>query len=50
MAIQSYISGLGFNVPDKVMKNDELSEYMDTSDEWIQERSGIKERRVVERY
>ena len=49
MAIQSYISGLGFNVPDKVMKNHELSDYMDTSDEWIQERSGIKERRVVER-
>ena len=30
------------------MKNDELSKYMDTSDEWISERSGIKERRVVD--
>ena len=47
MLKQSYISGLGFNVPDKVMKNEDLSEFMDTSDEWIYERSGIKERRVV---
>ena len=45
----SFISGLGHNLPDKVMKNEELSNYMDTSDEWITERSGIKERRVVER-
>ena len=44
---QSYISGLGFNVPDKIIKNQDLSKYMDTSDEWIYERSGIKERRSV---
>ena len=44
---QSYISGLGFNVPDKIMKNEDLAKFMDTSDEWIYERSGIKERRVV---
>ena len=36
---QSYISGIGYNLPDKIMKNDELSKYMDTSDQWIQERS-----------
>ena len=48
MIRNSYISGVGFNLPDKIMKNDELSKYMDTSDEWITERSGIKERRVVE--
>ena len=47
---QSYISGIGYNLPDKIMKNDELSKYMDTSDQWIQERSGIKERRVVEHH
>jgi len=45
----SYISGVGHNLPEKVMKNEELSNYMDTSDEWITERSGIKERRVVDR-
>ena len=50
MVRNSYISGIGFNLPDKIMKNDELSNYMDTSDEWITERSGIKERRVVDRH
>ncbi len=49
MSRKSYISGVGYNLPDKIMKNEELSNYMDTSDEWISERSGIKERRVVER-
>jgi 3-oxoacyl-[acyl-carrier-protein] synthase-3 len=42
------ISGTGFFVPSKVMTNDDLSQFMDTSDEWIQERTGIKERRYVE--
>ncbi len=42
------ISGTGFYVPPKVMTNDDLSQFMDTSDEWIQERTGIKERRYVE--
>ena len=42
------ISGTGFFVPPKVMTNHDLSQLMDTSDEWIQERTGIKERRYVE--
>jgi len=42
------ISGTGFFVPPKVMTNHELSQYMDTDDEWILERTGIKERRYVE--
>ena len=41
----SRIKGLGFYVPDNVVTNDDLSKLMDTSDEWIQERTGIKERR-----
>ena len=49
MLKNSYISGLGMNVPDNVIKNSDLSQYMDTSDEWIYERSGIKERRAVDR-
>ncbi len=49
MSRKSFISGLGYNLPEKIMKNEELSNYMDTSDEWISERSGIKERRVVDR-
>ena len=43
----SKIIGLGKYVPDNVVTNDDLSKIMDTSDEWIQERTGIKERRWV---
>ena len=43
----SRITGLGYYVPDNVVTNDDLSKVMDTSDEWIQERTGIKERRHV---
>ena len=44
----SKITGLGFYVPDNVVTNDDLSKLMDTNDEWIQERTGIKERRWIE--
>lgn len=47
MNYNAFISGTGFNVPDQVITNDELSKYMDTSDKWIIERTGIKERRYV---
>jgi 3-oxoacyl-[acyl-carrier-protein] synthase-3 len=36
-------------VPDNVVTNNDLLKYMDTSDEWIQERTGIKERRYADR-
>ena len=42
------IIGTGFFVPERVVTNEELTQYMDTSDEWIRERSGIAERRWVE--
>ena len=41
------ITGLGTNVPAKVMTNDDLTRYVDTSDEWIRERTGIRERRIA---
>jgi len=41
----SKIIGLGHYVPENIVTNDDLSKIMDTSDEWIQERTGIKERR-----
>ena len=41
------ISGLGCKVPDRVVTNDELSQHVDTSDEWIIERTGIRERRIA---
>ncbi|MBR9914537.1 MAG: ketoacyl-ACP synthase III [Algicola sp.] len=43
----SKIIGLGHYVPDNVVTNDDLSKMMETSDEWIQERTGIQERRWV---
>jgi len=45
----SRISGLGYYVPENVVTNDDLAKIMDTSDEWIQERTGIKERRHIVR-
>ena len=38
---------MGFFVPENVVTNDDLTKMMDTSDEWIQERTGIKERRWI---
>lgn len=43
----SKITGMGHYVPDNIVTNDDLSKIMDTTDEWIQERTGIKERRWV---
>jgi len=43
----SKISGLGYYVPENVVTNDDLSKMMDTNDAWIQERTGIKERRWI---
>lgn len=43
----SKITGTGHFVPENIVTNDDLSKIMDTSDEWIQERTGIKERRHV---
>ena len=40
------ITGLGSHVPEQVVTNDDLSVIMDTSDEWIRERTGIRERRI----
>jgi len=43
----SKITGLGYYVPENIVTNDDLSKLMDTNDEWIQERTGIQERRHV---
>lgn len=43
----SKISGLGFYVPSNTVTNDDLSKIIDTNDEWIQERTGIQERRHI---
>jgi 3-oxoacyl-[acyl-carrier-protein] synthase-3 len=41
------ITGLGCRVPDRVVTNDELAKHVDTSHEWIMERTGIRERRMA---
>ncbi len=43
----SKISGLGFYVPENRVTNDDLSKIIDTNDDWIQERTGIQERRHI---
>lgn len=43
------IAGIGYYVPKQIVSNNDLLEYMETSDEWIQERTGIKERRYAHR-
>lgn len=43
----SKIAGLGYYVPENVVTNDDLSKIMDTNDAWIQERTGIQERRHI---
>ena len=46
---RSIIAGIGMYVPENVFTNNDMAKYMDTSDEWIQERTGIKERRFANR-
>jgi 3-oxoacyl-[acyl-carrier-protein] synthase III len=41
------ITGLGCYVPERVVTNDELAQHVETSDEWIRERTGIRERRMA---
>jgi 3-oxoacyl-[acyl-carrier-protein] synthase-3 len=41
------ITGLGTHVPERVLTNAELAKLVDTSDEWIRERTGIRERRIA---
>ena len=46
---QTIIAGIGHYIPKQIVTNNDLLQYMDTSDEWIQERTGIKERHYAHR-
>ncbi|HWA82426.1 MAG TPA: beta-ketoacyl-ACP synthase III [Fimbriimonadaceae bacterium] len=46
MSIQAVVQGIGHAVPDKVLTNFDLEKIVDTSDEWIVQRTGIRERRM----
>lgn len=48
--IRSKIAGVGHYVPEQIVTNDDLSKVMDTSDEWIRERTGIEERRYGKKH
>ena len=48
MSLKAVVTGCGEFLPSKVLTNDDLSEIVDTSDEWIQERTGIRERHIAE--
>ena len=45
--MNSYIKHISFHVPRKNLTNNDLSQMMDTSDEWISTRTGIKQRHIV---
>jgi len=45
--IRSVVAGVGGHLPERVMTNDDLSEIVDTSDDWITQRTGIKQRRLA---
>ena len=44
----AHIVGWGVEIPKRIMTNDDLTEFMDTNDEWIRTRTGIKERRIAD--
>ena len=45
--VNAIITGVGGYVPDYILTNEELARMVDTSDEWITTRVGIKERRIL---
>jgi len=45
--VRSVVLGVGGYLPEKILTNDELSKIVDTSDEWIRQRTGIRERRIA---
>ena len=47
--IHSKIAGIGKYLPERIVTNKDLLKYMDTTDEWIRERTGIEERRYAQR-
>lgn len=43
----AHITGWGVSVPEPVLTNDDIAKMVDTNDEWIRERTGIRERRIA---
>ena len=49
MPLRSILAGCGGYLPERIVTNDELSRTVDTSDEWIRERTGIRQRHFAGR-
>ena len=47
MTRYAHITGWGMAVPEKILTNEEIARLVDTNDEWIVERTGIRERRIA---
>jgi len=47
MVRRALVAGCGAYLPDRILTNDEIAASLDTSDEWIRERTGIRERRIA---
>jgi 3-oxoacyl-[acyl-carrier-protein] synthase III len=47
MVRRALVAGCGAYLPDRILTNDEIAQSLDTSDEWIRERTGIRERRIA---
>ena len=47
MVRRAVVAGCGAYLPDRILTNDEIAKSLDTSDEWIRERTGIRERRIA---
>lgn len=47
MTVRAVVRGIGSYLPEKILTNDDLAKIVDTSDEWIQERTGIKRRHIA---
>jgi 3-oxoacyl-[acyl-carrier-protein] synthase-3 len=47
MSLYAHITGWGMAVPEQILTNEDLARQVDTSDEWIQSRTGIRERRIA---
>ncbi len=49
MTVHSHIIGVGGYLPERILSNEELSTMVDTSDQWIRERTGIRQRHIIAR-
>jgi len=47
MILRAVVAGTGAYLPEKILTNEDISKFVDTSDEWIRERTGIRERHVA---